>query len=290
MVASRSTIEWQQGQLALREEATRVTNLLRSIRDPGSHAVGQWNLSEVAMHLSQAWLAVPCLARRNLSRVYEVVPSLAGVADDSLIQDMRDLADTTILAVRSDPERDLIVLADRIKARAQEYLDECVGADPDAPRAWLVQGATVGQLTLTYHLLNETIVHGYDIARAAGHRWRIKPAHAAMVLGRFIVPILQTLDSRDMVNAEKASGLRATYGLRIRGGDNFHFIFDDGNLTIVKPSSRRVDCHISVDPVAFLMVVWNRQSQWAAIAKGQLIAWGRKPWLGPRFRTPMCDP
>jgi hypothetical protein len=99
VVASGSKIEWQQGQDALRDEVARVTTLLRSIRDPGASAVGQWNLAEVAMHLSQAWIAVPGLARRDLSRVHEVVPSLAGGAGDSLIRDMWDLGDMTTLAV-----------------------------------------------------------------------------------------------------------------------------------------------------------------------------------------------
>jgi hypothetical protein len=148
------------------------------------------------------------------------------VAGDSLIGDMWDLADMTTLAVNADPERDPAVLADRIEARAQEYFGECAGADPDAPRPWLVQGATVRLSTLTYHLLNETVMHGYDIAQAAGRPWRIEPANAVMVLGRFIVPVLQALDSRAMVNGAKAAGLRATYDVRIRGGDSFHFIFD----------------------------------------------------------------
>ncbi|MCA1682059.1 MAG: hypothetical protein LC700_02785 [Actinobacteria bacterium] len=85
---------------------------------------------------------------------------------------------------------------------------------------------------MTYHLLNETVMHGYDIAQAAGCPWRIESVHAAMVLGRFIVPVLQALDSRAMVNAAKAAGLRASYDVRIRGGDRFHFLFDDGELHI----------------------------------------------------------
>lgn len=289
-VASESMIEWERGQSALRDEVTRVTTLLRSIRDPSSHAVGQWNLSEVAMYLSQVWLVVPSLARRDLSRVHEMVPSLVGAAGDSLIRDMWDLPDTMTLAVKSDPERDPAILADRIEVRAQEYFSECVGADPDAQRAWLVQGVTVAQSTLTYNLLNETVMHGYDIARAAGRRWRIEPTHAAMALARFIVPVSQALDSRAMVNAKKAANFRATYDLRIRGGDSFHFIFDNGELNIAQPSPRRVDCHISADPVAFLMVVWNRQGQWISIAKRQLTAWGRKPWLGPQLRALMRNP
>ena len=62
MVASVSAAEWQQSQDALRDEVRRVTTLMRSINDPGVPAVGQWNLAEVAMHLSQAWILVPGLA------------------------------------------------------------------------------------------------------------------------------------------------------------------------------------------------------------------------------------
>ncbi|MGH3938723.1 MAG: maleylpyruvate isomerase N-terminal domain-containing protein [Pseudonocardiaceae bacterium] len=287
MAISGSKGDWQQGQDALRNEVARVTALLRSIRDPGPHAVGHWNLVEVAMHLSQAWIAVPGLARQDLSRFHEVVPGVAGA---SLVRDIWELAETTNAGVQSDPERDPAVLADRIDARAQEYFNECADADPDAPRPWLVSGTTVRQSTLTYHLLNETVMHGYDIAHAARRRWRIEPAHAAMVLARFIVPVLQTLDPRAMVNGAKAAGLQATYDIRIRGGDRFHFIFDDGALRVEEPSSRRIDCHISAEPVAFLMVIWNRQRQWTAITQGKLMAWGRKPWLGPRLRALIRTP
>ena len=290
VVLNRTQASWQQGQDALRDEVQRVTTLLRSIQDPQPHAVGHWNLGEVAMHLSQAWIVVPGLARRDLSRAHEVLPSLVGIAGDALIRDMGELGETTVLGVQSDPERNPSVLADRIEARAQEYLSECRGADPHAPRPWLVEGVTVGQATLTYHLLNETIMHGGDIAHAAGRPWPIKPAHAAMVLGRFIVPVVQSLDPRAMVDAERAAGLRATYDLRIRGGDRFHFVFNDGVLRIEDPSPGKVDCHISADPVALLRVLWNRQSQWSAIAKGKLLAWGRKPWWGPRFRTLIRNP
>ncbi|MGH3971753.1 MAG: SCP2 sterol-binding domain-containing protein [Pseudonocardiaceae bacterium] len=290
MAAAGATVDWHQGQDALRDEVARVTALLRSIQDPGPPAVGQWNLGEVAMHLAQVWIGLPSLARRDLSRVYEVVPDLAGVAGDSLIRDLWDLGDMTTHAVRSDTERNLGVLADRIEAQAEEYFSECVGADPDAPRPWMVEGTTVRLSTLTYHLLNETLMHAYDIAHAAGRPWRIDPAHAAMAAGRFLIPATQALGPRALVNSAKAAGVRATYDIRIRRGDSFHFIFDDGSLEIVEPSSRRVDCHISADPVAFLMVFWCRQSQWTAIATGKLMAWGRKPWLGLQFRGLIRNP
>jgi hypothetical protein len=55
--AGATTVDWQQGQDALRDEVRRVTALLRSVGDPAVHAVGQWSLGEVAMHLSQACTA-----------------------------------------------------------------------------------------------------------------------------------------------------------------------------------------------------------------------------------------
>lgn len=97
MGASGSKVDWQQTQDALRDEVARVTALLRSIQDPRPHAVGQWNLGEVAMHLSQAWVAVPGLARRDLSQLYEVIPSIADVAGDSVVRDMWDLGEVTKL-------------------------------------------------------------------------------------------------------------------------------------------------------------------------------------------------
>ena len=290
MRTDTASAQWQQSQDALRDEVQRVTTLLRSIGDPGVPAVGNWSLAEVAMHLSQAWIVVPGLARRNLSRIHAVVPSLAGVAGDSLIRDMWALADTTALAVKSDPERDPAVLADRIEERAQEYFGECAGHSPDEPRPWLIEGTTVPLSALTCHLLNETVMHGYDIAHAAGRKWRIEPAHAAMVVRQFFVPVIQTCDPRTFVNAAKASGLQAAYDIRLRGHDRLSYIFDDGSLTVEVPSGRPVDCHISADPAAFFMVFWQRQSQWNAIAKGQLIAWGRKPWLGLKFRSLIRNP
>jgi hypothetical protein len=284
MGASGSKVDWQQSQDALRDEVARVTALLRSLQDPGIPAVGQWNVGELAMHLSQVWIAVPGLARRDLSRLYEVIPSVADVAGDSLMQDMCELDDLTVLGVKSDSQRDPAVLADRIEQRAQEYFAECAGHSPDELRPWFVEGSTLPLSAMTGHLLNETVMHGYDIARATGHKWRIEPAHAAMVVRQFFVPVLRTLDPRVFVNGEKAAGLRATYDVRLRGHDRLHFIFDDGSLRVEEATSRPVDCHISADPAAFVMVFWTRQSQWSAIAQGKLMAWGRKPWLGPRFR------
>ncbi len=290
MVTHGTKTDWQQGQDALREEVTRVTTLLRSIEDPGAPAVGTWNLGEVAMHLSQAWLGLPGVARRDLSEVHEVLPETAGAAGDSMMQNIWELGDLMIRAVKNDPERDLGVLADRIEARAQRYFSDCAATDPAEPIPWIVEGVTLPRSTLTYHLLNETLIHGYDIAHAAGHKWPIEPSHASMALGQFVFRVFQTAPPRTFTVDSKVAGLRATYDVQLRGAGSFYFVFNDGELTIEEPSSRPVDCHISADPVAMLMVVFARQSQWSAIATGKLMAWGRKPWLGLQLRSLLRNP
>lgn len=277
-------------QEALRDMVHRVTTLLRTNPDPRAPAVGEWTLGEVAMHLSQAWLVVPSLARGGLARVVSDLPSPSGTAGQSLIRDMWDLAEVTKLGVASDPERDLRVLADRIDERAAEFFTESIGTSGHERRPWLVDGVIVARSVLTCHLLNETVMHGGDIAAAAGAKWSVDRPYAAIVLGGFLVEVIRALDPRALVDQRRAAGLRATYDIRVRGGDRFTFVFDDGELHVEQAQSRRVDCHLSADPAALLVVAWARKSQWPAIATGRLVAWGTKPWLGPRFRSLMRNP
>ncbi|HJV08628.1 MAG TPA: maleylpyruvate isomerase N-terminal domain-containing protein [Acidimicrobiales bacterium] len=280
----------QEALAALREEVARVIELVRSIRKPDAHAIGNWTVAELAMHLTQGWIIVPGMARRDLSPVFQVLPELAGRHGESVIGDVWELAGVTAAGVEADPERDPQVLADRIEARAAAYLEEAAGHTAEGRRAWLVEGTSLPMATFTCHLLNEAIMHGGDIARAEGRPWPVKPAHAALVFDGFILPVFAAVDPRSMVDPANAAGLKATFDLRMRGGRSYYFTFDDGTLTIELPSSRRVDCHISADPAALLMVAWARQSQWHAIARGKLVAWGRKPWLGLRFRSLMRNP
>lgn len=285
-----AAIDWTEARDALVDQVERVTGLLRSVRHPEAEAVGHWSLAEVAMHLSQAWIIVPSLAADDLSDVHQLLPHLEGAAGPSLIKDMWDLGGVTMTGVNTDPERDLHVLADRIDSRAGAFLDTLDAESVGRSHAWIVEGVTAGLPMLMCHLLNETIVHGYDIARGDGRRWPIPRSHAALVVEGFLVPVLSALGPRTMVDQEAAKGLQATYQIHVRGGGRYWFSFEDGNLAISRPGSGRVDCHISADPVALLLVAWGRRSQWPAIARGQLVAWGRRPWLGPRFRTLLRSP
>jgi hypothetical protein len=47
---------------------------------------------------------------------------------------------------------------------------------------------------------------------------------------------------------------------------------------------------LSADPMAYLLVGFGRSSLWPVIARGQIFAWGRKPWLLARLPTYFMKP
>ena len=60
--------------------------------------------------------------------------------------------------------------------------------------------------------------------------------------------------------------------------------FTDGEVPRWAPEPPgRPDCTILTEPVTFLLMALGRCDPWGAIARGRVLAWGRKPWLAPRF-------
>jgi hypothetical protein len=133
-------------------------------------------------------------------------------------------------------------------------------------------------------LLGELLVHGRDVARAARCPWSISAEEAAMVV-EGVGPILP-----GWVDREGARGLTASFDLHLRGHGHHIWAFEHGRLRVDPPERRRPDVRISADPVAFVLVLYRRDSQWPAIARGRLVAWGRRPWLAftlaDRFHRP----
>src|SRR5262249_62417017 len=109
-----------------------------------------------------------------------------------------------------------------------------------------------------------------------------EPPDAAAVLNGFIMQVVRALRPTDLVE-DRAGNTTATIDLRIRGSRSWHLVFEHGALYAEDPAPRRVDCHISAEPDAMLLLMWGRRSQWRANARGQIIAWGRQPWLAPQL-------
>ena len=257
---------------ALASVVPRLTALIRSIRDPGAHAVGEWNAGDVALHLAHAW---------------EKLPALAAGEIESPLGEAAELAAITTAMVREEPGRDLDAIAQRIDAAASAYLATPIS---DEPRPWLVRGTSLPGSAFSCHLLNESLVHGHDIAHAEGRDWRIDPAHAGMAIMGFGFRALAVVDPRFPVDQDRAAGVRACFDIRVRRTGRVFLVLHEGTLRLEPPSSRPVDCHLSAEPTTLFLLLWARTSQWPGVLTGRLALWGRRPWLGARLPRMLRNP
>lgn len=273
-MTATAEVDWTEARAAVEEMAARVSEVLRTARRPSAPALGVWDLTDVAAHLSHALDAVAAMAEGG----------------GGLLEDIWALSSLTERLVEGELERDLSALAARIEASAARLISLTEAGDQSSTIAWLVQGIELPLAVLTCHALSELVVHGRDIAVAEGVRWVIPRSQAALILCGFLFPVLGGLGGM-MVDRQAATGVRATYDVRVRGGCRATMRFEDGELSVTPgPHTGRADCHLSVDPTAFLLVAWGRVGQWRAITSGQLLGWGRRPWLGLRFRRMLKNP
>jgi hypothetical protein len=262
--------------------AGEAAALVRSIRDPLRPGHGGWNLAELAVHMLHVLDFEVGTVRRD------PVPAVNGFAD---------LAAYTVGYVVAEPSRDPPALADRIEARAAEFAALTTGVGADVEYDWF-GGARLPLSAVCAHIVSELLVHGWDVARAEGRRCTIARSDAIVAIDEFMGPLAAAIaeagsfgGAAAFVDPARAAGLRAVFDLRLADGPRRHLVFNRGELAITPPDpSRRVDCHLRADPATLLLVLWRRRSHWPAVARGQLTAWGRRPWLAGRLpsliRTP----
>ena len=257
---------------ALASVVPRLTALVRSIHDPVAPALGEWNVGDVAVHLAHVWETLPALARGELT---------------SPLRDPRELAGLTASMVSREPIRDLEATAARIEAAASAYL----AAPPTegGTQPWLVEGTALPPSAFSCHLLNESLVHGHDIAHAERRRWPIDPAAAGMALMGFVFPAMSVVDPRFPVD-QRYADVRARFDVRVRRTGRFVLVLDGGAATIETPSQRPVDCHVSAEPTTLFLLIWGRTSQWPGAFTGRLSVWGKRPWLGVRLPRMLRNP
>jgi uncharacterized protein (TIGR03083 family) len=272
-VTALPPVDWAAARRAVAVAGPRLSALLRSARHPTAPALGRWDVSEVAVHASHSIDTATAMAKGG----------------GNLLDDIWGLAPLSGVMVGGEGRRSLDEMADRIDAGVAAFLAAMDDAGADEGRPWLVRGTEMTMSNLTCEVLSELTVHGWDIARAEGVPWPIEAAHAALIVEGFLLPSLQVL-GRSMVDQRAAAGARARFEVRVRGGGRVWLRFHYGNVSVEAAPGGPVDCHLLVDPVAFLLVSWGRTSQWPAIGRGRLLAWGRRPWLGLRLRSWLRNP
>lgn len=248
--------------------AERFAALVTAVPDPAAPIPdSEWTVRDATAH-------VVTTARR-----YGEGPEGRGtwVADPRELGALNDTQNQTLAGL------DLAELATRLR-RDLTALAAQVRAYGTAPPWFRFHGGEpVAADVALGILLGELVVHGWDIARVTGHPWPIDGGDVELIL-EGVEAILPGWVDRDA-----AGGLTATFEVRLRGGGTHVWSFRGGRLEVA-PAGRRPDVRISTDPVALLLVFYRRQSQWRHIARGRMLAWGRRPWLAftlaGRFHKP----
>jgi uncharacterized protein (TIGR03083 family) len=259
---------------ALTAVAARNAEQLREITDPAAPVPGlSWTVAEVAAHL--------------VADLREYTDVVAGHGPGpAMAPEQATAADLTA----ADNRRQLASHSERNPGRLAGELAEAVPAfiaAADAAPAWARVSTPFGMpaspATLAAIVLGEQLIHGLDLARAAGRPWPITAGDA-----RLVIPGLMDV-LPGYIDRDRARGLRARYELRFGGDLRYQLAIDDGTGTVGAPTSRP-DCVITADPVTFLLVGYGRISQWGPILRGKLRSGGRKPWLGFRFAGLIVNP
>ena len=264
---------------ALADAANRASALIASIDAPtrGTDRL-TWTLAETAAHMVVGLRGYAGSVRGTLDIWQSHIPATDVFADR--------LAGMTASSLEAVPERDPATLARLLSEAAADYLSVTAGLPADHPveTPWYGDGATLRLDAATALLLGEQLIHGHDLATTLRRPWPITGTQAAMVL-----PAAKAMLPR-AVRADATRDLDLTYAIHVRGCDGFTVRVVRGTASVEPLDGRRADCHLSFDPVAFMLVGYGRISPWAAILRGQALAYGRRPWLGTRFKKLFVNP
>lgn len=247
---------------AIAAVAASVADLLRSCGDGSARIPGsEWTVAEAAAHLA---LANELMAGLAAGRALPYGDGTPG-----------SLAAANAASLAAFPERDPAVLADAVTRHAAAFTEAAAARPADAEVVSPL--GTMDVAVLGSYLLTHMLGHGYDIAVALRRPHMVDAALVDLAL-----PFLRWAMPK-VVSAGAAAGHRGCYRLRVRGGARFAVTFDGGAARVSAEPPRRPDCTILVEPVTFLLIALGRRGPLAAMARGHVLAWGRRPWRAPAF-------
>jgi uncharacterized protein (TIGR03083 family) len=259
-----------QARSALEATARRTAGLIRSLPDlDGRIPASEWTVREAAVHLvNHAGLHTE-IAEGLASPIGSVAPEALAAENAARIADIPEAGTEKVASLLTD------AVAGLLEATADRS-----GHQPVQFHA----GVSLDLADLVCISLGEQLLHGYDIATAAGVPWPIEPLHADLVIHGY-GPYYGS-----MVDPWTARGVTASVGIDLRGGSSFGVRFDDGGYRVGPPGPDTVDGTISADPVAFLLMWSGRMSTWEAVALNLYVAGGRDPGLALRFMDLFAKP
>jgi len=264
---------WEQVHAALLRSGTRFAELTRtSAGDSGAMATRDWTVADSAAHvlsLVSIYVTLFDPAAEKLP-----VPDLPRVLSATTVDTVNDL-NTVVLANLLDraPER----LAQGLDAGLERLMTVSRGCDPNLPIPWLGD-ARVPAVGVLAHLVNEFMVHGWDMARALGRAWPMPDADASLFFERFLVGMIRhdhgmLLETGSRVSARPIGvEFRSAYTTPV-------LLVLRGRRVHVGDHGEPADARITFRPAAFNLTMFGRTSLAGALMRRDISVGGPRPWL-----------
>jgi Mycothiol maleylpyruvate isomerase N-terminal domain len=272
---------------SLTRESEHIVGLVRGCPDLAAPVPGlAWTVGRLAAHMTSVYLAFGGAVRGEYQDP-GMERAVAAAGEGAELPRALAAANEYAVGVLAAP--DARSAADAIAAQAA-VLFEALAAAQDLSREratpWYGLGSTRSVGALASIAVTESLVHGRDLARAVRADTKMSRISAAAA-----TPTLLSVMLPYLLDKSKAKGLRADYELRLRGtGRRFVVRVAEGEAECFEAGGRDVDCVITMDPCAALLVGLGRSSVARATLTGGARSAGRKPWLGPRFPGMFAKP
>ena len=244
---------------AIVDAATRFCALIQLVGDPSatSPQTPDWTAAELIHHVTTFPVHFD-----------ELMDGNASFAPTAL-----DLGDLNA--------SNLAYLAEASLADCEATIREGIGSFADR-----VRQSPVGDGPIMYHgttpmtirqlagfCIGEHEMHGIDLAAVVNRKWTIPAPSAAAFLHAGVSTTLP-----NWIDPAAAKDHCGRYEILLRGGlGRLRVHFDDGR--VVEPDEPwKPETRLVADAPTLMRIIYGRQSQWSAIARGQLLAYGQRPW------------
>ncbi|MCT9929665.1 maleylpyruvate isomerase family mycothiol-dependent enzyme [Planotetraspora sp. A-T 1434] len=269
--------QWDAARGSLRETGERFAAMVCSTRDPHAKVTAEWSVAETAAHVG------------TIASWYTAIMDPDGISHPfpTLEQDILGATVDTVAKLNEQvlseyTERDPEALAERLRADIDRILEGSERLDPAKPVLWL-GSARVPVAGVVAHLVNELMIHGWDIARATGARWPMRPQDAALFFDLFLVGMLRHDIGRLGDDNEASKGdRRIAVEFHSRHTAPVTIVLHRGRLSVEDPGPG-ADVRLSFDPVALHLMLFGRISKARAALTGKVLVRGPRPWLLPAF-------
>ncbi|XVV06086.1 maleylpyruvate isomerase family mycothiol-dependent enzyme [Actinosynnema sp. CA-248983] len=240
---------------------------------PDAKATADWTVADTAAHVASiATMYTSILAPEGGPvPVKPLAEAVRKVTVDTV-------ADLNTMALRHFTNRDPEALAAGLRSDVDTILELTEGTDHDRTVPWLGDSRVpVGGVLA--HLVNELLVHGWDIARGVRASWPMPAREAAPFFDLFVVGMIRN-DTGALLQGPPPSERRIAVAFRSRHTAPVTLVLHRGQ---VSAENGPADVRVTFDPATLNLMMFGRVSRARAALTGKLFVSGRRPWLLPEF-------